>query len=527
MNWFLVMIADMWRLRWRFGLPVVVGAAAAVAYTLTVPPTFEAKALLQVQSEQARAPMLRKIDAPGQETALRQFVTNAQLLADTGKDLRRPLDAADVNLNVVNDRLISLSYRSTERDGLEQATDALAYNFIQSLLAPERMRIEQLILQNQQELQEIAGRLATTDGKDAALRDQMLARQGKVQTDTIQLQSDLRSVNLAFGSNGSQALIWFAEPATLVPPQDAWARMVGNVVFGIFLGLLYGWLVHEMPRHKRRVVRDGHEAADASGMPLAGTLPWLGKLKIAPNGIYVKAGGKQLKPSEFSELGRLQRTLVRTLRGPLVLLGVNGGEGTSSLAFMLAERTAAQGKTVALVDMNLKDRMLSQWLGLGDGNWELPAKGKKGRWEALHPVPGHENLRVLAAPRHPETMSKLGEAGGLPALFDLLATQADVVIVDASPMSAMNRGNVDAVAVAAASARTLLLAQADVTVAADVKRAADGLLLVGAPLMGVVLNQRFSLTRRQLLGQLADRIGAVLPPVGNLLRKAAVKAKLD
>src|SRR5690606_7562562 len=127
-------------------------------------------------------------NAPGQETALRQFATNAQLLADTAKDLRRPLDAAAIDLNVVNDNLISITYRSTERDGLEQVTDALAYNFIQALLAPERMRIEQLVLQNQQELQDIAGRLATTDGKDAALREQMLARQAKVQTDTIQLQ---------------------------------------------------------------------------------------------------------------------------------------------------------------------------------------------------------------------------------------------------------------------------------------------------------------------------------------------------
>ncbi len=526
MTWCLALIADMWRLRWRFGLPIMVGALGAVVYTLSVPPTYVAEAKLQVQSEQARSPMLRKIDAPGQQTVLRQFASNPQLLADTGKDLHRPIDAGSIGLKVLNEHLISLSYSSTQRDGLEQVTDSLAYNFIQSLLAPERMRIEQLILQNQQELQEIAGRLATTDGKDAIIREQMVARQDKVQTDTIQLQSDLRSVNLAFGSNGSQALIWFADPATLIPPMDAWARMVSNVLFGMFLGALYGWLVYEAPRKGRRVIRDGQEAGEASGMPLVGILPWLGKLKMSPNGLFVKAGGKQLKPSEFSELGRLQRTLVRTLRGPLVLLGVQGSEGTSSLAFMLAERTAAQGKTVALVDMNLKDRMLSQWLGLGDGNWELP-KGKKGRWEALHPVPGHANLRVLAAPRHPETLTKLGEAGGLPVLFDLLATQADVVIVDASPMAAMNRGNVDAVAVAAASARTVLIAQAGVTPAGDLKRAADGLLLVGAPLLGVLLNQRFSLTRRQLLGQLADRIGMVLPPLAKALRKATLKAKLD
>jgi len=236
-----------------------------------------------------------------------------------------------------------------------------------------------------------------------------------------------------------------------------------------------------------------------------------------------------LKPSEFSELGRLQRTLVRNLRGPLVLIGVNGGEGSSSLALLLAERTAASGKSVALVDMNLRDRMLSHWLGLGDGNWELPkvSKGKVAKWDALQPLPGQSQLKVLAAPRHPETLSRLGESGGLPALFSVLSEMVDVVIVDASPLAAVNRGNVDAVAVASASARTVLMAQADRTPAPDLKRATDSLLLVGAPLLGVLLNQQYLLTRRQLVGQLADKIGKVLPPLAKLLRMASLKVKLD
>lgn len=527
MTWILVILAEIWRKRWTYGLPAIVGAVAAVAYTLMVAPTYEARALLQVQSDQARAPMLRQLDAPGQEAALRQFLTNPQLLSDTGHDAKRVMDADDVTLTVLNNHLMAVGYRSTEREGLEQTVDGLSYNFIQALLAPERMRIEQLIIQNQQELKELDGRLATTDGKEAASRGELLARQNKLQTDIVQMQSDLRHVNLAFGTQGSQALIWFAEPASLVPPLDAWARMTCNVLLGVVLGLFYGWLVYGRPRQKRRYLHHPDHAAEASGMPLVGTLPWLGKLKISPKGLYVMAGGKQLKPSEFSELGRLHRTLIRNLRGPLVLMGVNGGEGTSSLALLLAERTADQGKTVALVDMNLKDRMLSQWLGLGDGNWELPGKASKKAWEALQPIPSHGNLRVLAAPRHPETLSKLGEAGGLPALFDLLSSMVDVVIVDASPLGAVNRGNVDAVTVAAASARTILLAQAEVTTAPDLKRATDSVLLAGAPLLGVVVNLRYSLSRRQLIGQFADVVSKVLPPLGRRLRMAAANAKLD
>lgn len=527
MTWFLVILAEMWRLRWRFGLPVLMGLVLASVYTLAVPTVYEARALLQVQSEQARAPLLKQLSAPGQEAALKQVLTGEQLLADTGHDAKRVLETQNVTLDVLNDHLMAVGYRSEMRVGLEQLVDGLAYNFIQALLAPERMRIEQLVLQTKQELKELSGRLATTDGTDEATRGELLARQTKLQNDMVNMQSDLRQVNLAFGSHGSQALVWFAEPAGLVPPLEGMARLLSNLLVGGLLGVLYGWLVYELPRHRHRVVRDSNDAADASGMPLIGTLPWLGRLKVSPSGLHVMAGGKQLKPSEFSELGRLQRTLVRSLRGPLVLVGVTGGEGASSLTLLLAERTANQGKTVALVDMNLKDRMLSQWLGLGDGNWELPAKGSKKAWGALQHLPGNPNLRVLAAPKNPETLSKLGESGGLPALFEHLAGMADVVIVDTSPLAAVNRGNVDAVAVAAASARTILVAQAGITAAPALKRAADSLLLVGAPLLGVVLNQQFSLTRRQLLGQLGHAVGKVLPPLGRSLRGASVTAKLD
>lgn len=529
MNFLLLTLAEIWRVRIKVGVPVLVLVLLAGAYSLVVPPTFEATAMLQVQSSQAKSPLLQNIRAPGQGEALRQVLVNPQLLADTGADAGRQLNPADVSLRVINENLMTVGYRSTHPQGLDRLTEALAFNFIQALLAPERMRLEQVIFQNQQELKEIVGRLATTDGADEATRLELTARSQKLQADTVQLQSDLRRVNLAFGRHGGQALVWFAEPPVVKEPLQGSARVVANMILAALLGGVLFTMLHKMPWANRPVVESEDDAAAASDMQVVGTLPWLGKLQVTPRGLHVMAGGKKLRPSEFSELGRLQRTLVRNLRGPLVVLGAKGGEGSSTLALLLAERTAEQGKTVILVDMNLRDRMLSHWLGLGDGNWELPkgAKAKKTGWEALQPMPGHDNLRLLAAPRHPETLSKLGEAGGLPVLFDMLTEMADVVIVDGSPLAAVNRGNVDAVAVAAASARTVLLGQAGVTTRPELKRATDSLLLVGAPLLGVVLNQQFVLSRRQLLGQLADTLGKVLPPLAKLLRKATLKAKLD
>lgn len=529
MDWGLVSIAEMWRKRWSMGLPVGLGMLLALLYTAFVPPLYEARATLQVQADAARAPILRHLDAPGQLATLRQIITNPDLLGDTGHDAGRVLKPRFVTLDIINNHLIGVGYRSPQPEGLEQLVDGLAFNFIQALLAPERLRIEQLLTQNEQELREIAGRLRTSDGMDGPTRTDLVARQDKLQTESVQLQSDLRLVNTAFGSHGSQALVWFAEPAGLIEPLSPPARLLRNLIVGGLLGFGFAWVVFEMPRRNRRTVNTPAVAAHVTGLPVVGTLPWLGKVKVMLNGLTVMAGGKQLRPADFSEVARLQRTLVRGLRGPLSLLGVSGQEGVSALALMLAEKTASQGKRVALVDMNLKNRTLSQWLGLGDGNWELPhaKKGSKAKWDALHSMPGQPDLLLLAAPRHPQTLQKLGDAGGLPVLFDLLGEIVDVVIVDGSPLAALNRGNVDAVAVATASSRVALVTQAEVTSRDDLKRATDSLLLVGAPLLGTVLNQQYAPSRRQLLGQLADRLGKVVPPLGRWLRKASIRAHLE
>jgi Mrp family chromosome partitioning ATPase len=526
MAWGLILLAEIWRLRWRVGLPMLVGMALTGFYTLTVPQTFEARALLQVQTEQARAPLLKDMAAPGERAALMQIVTDADLLHDTGTDSGRKLVARRVTLDIVNSHMIAIGYRDTNPRGLEQVVDTLAYNFIQALLAPERLRIEQILTQNRQELAEVNGRLATSDGKDSTLNGQLTARQAKLQGDIVQLQSDLRAVNTS--AQGSQALVWFAESSHLQPAPGPKARLLANLFWGLVAGLLYVWFTRGLPKQRGKLVMDAAQAAEATGMPVIGTLPWLGKLRLNHHGSAVVVQGKTLKPSDFSELERLQRTLVRGLRGPMVLLGPVGNEGVSTLALLLAEKTAAQGKKVVLADLNLKNRTLSHWLGLGDGNWELPkGKAAKGKWDALQSLPGQPNLMLLAAPRHPETMQKLAEVGGVPALFEHLQSMADVVIVDASPLAAMNRGNVDAVAVAVAGARSVLVAQAEETAFDTLKRATDSLLLVGAPLLGVVLNRQHSLTRRQLLGQVADRLHFIMPPLGTWLRRKAAQARLD
>lgn len=532
MDWSLVALAEMWRWRWRLGLPAVIGALLGGGYTLVCPPMYEAFAKLQLQSEQAREPLLQKITAAGHGDALYQKLIAPDVLGDTGRELGVTVTPAHVRLTVLNDHLLEIRYSSPDRANLEHLTDSLAYNFIQQVLAPERARIEQLLSESQQNLSEVVRQQAvsstlgdqglpitTDDPATLALKRQQL------ENDIIQLQTDLRLVNTAFERNGSQALLWFAQPAVLVPPPSTAARLPLMLILGGILGYGAGWMLLVAPRRLRKGLVSQATTAALTGLPLAGTLPWLGKVRIDAHGAQVQTHGKTLRPAGFSEISRLQSALVRALRGPLVLASVSGDEGASLAALLLAEKTASQGKSVALVDLNLKNRALTRQLKMTDhDDWKLP-RGKA-EWKALQAVDGVENLWFLPAPRNSETLQTLAELNGLARLMDVLKDQVDVVIVDVSPITAYNRSNVDPTAVAGLSGRTVLLAQDHQTIAQDLKRAADALLLAGAPLQGILLNQQFYPTRRQLLGQVADALGAI-PPLGNALRKAALKARVD
>ena len=81
MNWMLVALAEMWRWRWKMGLPLVLGLAWGAVHVLVLKEPFEARVLLQLQSEQAREPLLQKITARGHKEALYQKLTNPEVLA--------------------------------------------------------------------------------------------------------------------------------------------------------------------------------------------------------------------------------------------------------------------------------------------------------------------------------------------------------------------------------------------------------------------------------------------------------------
>jgi Mrp family chromosome partitioning ATPase len=521
MNSFLMILAESWRHRRAVGIPALLGALLAAWLAFTNPPQYAGRVLLQLQADAARAPLLQKISAPGHRQALWQALTAPDVLADSAPGARPPLTPRNIELRILNDYLLEIGINAPKPQGLAKMVDALGTNFIQALLAPERMRVEQLLSEAQGNLVQLEAQPLPLDATQAEARNQTIAA-------ISQYQNDLRMLNSAFGQQGSQALLWFAESARVEEPLKGFPRWLLWLGFGAFIGGSLGWATYRWPRKWAPRIRTIAETQAAAGLPVVGILPLLHGLQVGPQGSVVDAGGKALNPADFGEIVRLSRAVLRNLRGPLVIVAAQGSEGASTLALLLAEKAAHEGKRTIVADLNLKNRTLSEKLLLGDGTWALPTG--KGKWSALRPVgptKASGGLSALAAPRHAATLQTLAEQGGLPALFEVLQAQAEVVIIDASPLAATNRGNVDAVTLGTHAGRVVLVAEADHTPTHALKAAADQLLLAGAPLTGVILNQHYTPSQRQLLGQLAETLGWVAPGLGTWLRKASLKANLE
>jgi Mrp family chromosome partitioning ATPase len=226
-------------------------------------------------------------------------------------------------------------------------------------------------------------------------------------------------------------------------------------------------------------------------------------------------------PTDFAEIARLHRAALGGERGTLVVTCTQPGEGTSTLAYLLARRSAEEGKKTLLIDLNLRHPWLTKTAGAAPHSWNLPALDKLE--EVLeHTVPLAPHLDLLTAPADPASIRWLCETTQIRFFFDALKNY-DHVVVDTTPLTIANRRNVDPALLASAADRTLFVLLSGVTPAPKVKKALQDLETSGAHLVGIAVNDRASPTARDSILTLARRLHKIAPGLGEWLEHRAHK----
>lgn len=161
------------------------------------------------------------------------------------------------------------------------------------------------------------------------------------------------------------------------------------------------------------------------------------------------------------------------------------GEGKSTTATNLAIALAQAGNSVCLIDADLRRPMVHEYLGL-DRNAGLTTAlvGSADVNDLLQPW-GEDNLHVLASGQIPPNPSELLGSDGMGQLIASLELAFDSVVIDAPPLLPVT----DAAVLSRHVGGAVLVVGSQKISLQDLEKSLSALELVGANLLGVVLNR--------------------------------------
>jgi capsular exopolysaccharide synthesis family protein len=257
-------------------------------------------------------------------------------------------------------------------------------------------------------------------------------------------------------------------PTTPSSPQTA-----RNVALGGLVGLLLGGGAAIARSRLDRTVRDGGEATELAGAPVIGVILRDDSLRQKPS---IDRGSTTRTAEAYRQL-RTNLQFLNVDEPPKVIMISSAvpSEGKTTVAVNLALTLAEAGRSVTLVEGDLRRPRVTRYLGMVGGAGLTNILSGSAEVEDVLQSHGDGELKVIAAGPTPPNPSELLASSAMFKLIDDLRGKNDFVLIDAPP----------------------LLPVAD----------ASGLAVI---VDGVVLSVRYGTTRKEQLQQTRatlDRVG--------------------
>lgn len=254
-----------------------------------------------------------------------------------------------------------------------------------------------------------------------------------------------------------------------------------NTALGAVLGAILGCVIALVRGRSDDSVRNEKTLERITGVGLLSEVPTEGHLRENP---VVSFGTDRSPAAEgFREL-RVNIKFLEVTDGPraLVVASAMPEEGRTSVAVNLALALAEAGSTVVLVDADLRRPKVAGYLGLkGQTGLSTVLTGEATAQEALQET-RFPRLTVLASGPIPPGPAELLESPATGRLLDELGAQFDYVIVDTPSLL-----KPDAAIVAASCQGTVMVVRHGKTTADQLTEALHSVRRGGTPLLGTVL----------------------------------------
>ncbi len=262
-----------------------------------------------------------------------------------------------------------------------------------------------------------------------------------------------------------------------------------NLLSGLFLGLIAALgaalIADKMDDH----IHSEDEVRAATGLPILASIPKIAHFEAQSLAAHLGASSGQ-NTTPLLESYRMLRTglmftTIDSASRSIVLTSSQPNEGKSSVAANLATVLALGGKTVLLIDADLRRPSAHRLFGLREEQgFSSVAAGFCTLEDAIQSTE-IEGLRVLVAGQTPPNPPEMLDSRAGRAIFQAARGMADFVLIDAPPALMM----ADAQIIATEADGVLLVVSWEEALKNPVARTTDLMARTGIKLLGVVVNK--------------------------------------
>lgn len=256
------------------------------------------------------------------------------------------------------------------------------------------------------------------------------------------------------------------------------------LLLGLVLGLATGIGVSVLRSTMDNRIRGEADLRRVTDAPLLGGITF--DPEAVKNPLLTQASSQSPRAESFRQLRtNLQFADISGRAKTVLVTSSLPGEGKSTSATNLAIALAQAGRTVCLIDADLRRPMVNEYLGL-DRNAGLTTAlvGAADENDLLQPW-GDDNMYVLTSGQIPPNPSELLGSDEMAQLIARLEETFDNIIVDAPPLLPVT----DAAVLSQHVGGVVVVVGSHKLKQQDLEKSLNALKMVGSNLLGIVLNR--------------------------------------
>lgn len=270
------------------------------------------------------------------------------------------------------------------------------------------------------------------------------------------------------------------EPANM-PTEPSSPNLLLNTLIATFVGLALAGAVAFGFEQIDEGVRDPNQVDAQLGLPLLGITP-----KVERNAVMEISDVKSaLYDAYFSIHSNLAFSTSHGFPKSLAVTSTRPGEGKSSTSLALAVVLGRTGKSVLLIDGDLRSPSINFMLGIDNEKGLSNYLAGEDDWQSFVRTTELKNISVISAGRSPPSAAELLSGDRFATLIGHALEQYDHIVIDAPPVLGMT----DAPLISKAAESVVYVVESSGPAVRGIRGSIHRLAMANVHLSGVVLSK--------------------------------------